>query len=356
MARSSTTYSNKWRTGETTVIRVPRAISHKVMNYAIELDVNKFLQCEAESIYRTAENVELSSPINVAAVPQRSPFRYPGGKTWLIPYVRSWLKSLPTIPTVLIEPFAGGGIVGLTAGFERLANHVVLVEKDDNVASVWGAIFSGQSEWLANQIEKFQLTKRNVVEILNRQHTTQRERAFATILRNRVQRGGIMAPGAGLVRNGENGRGLHSRWYPQTLAKRIRCIVALRERFSFSQQDGLEVIEAYMDEENAAFFVDPPYTRAAKRLYQHWQIDHKKLFALLKQVKGHVLITYDKTEEIELLAKQFGFATRSITMKNTHHARMTELLVSKDLTWLEHAQASRESTFRIRQATLEFPL
>ena len=28
------------------------------------------------------------SVINVASVPHRSPFRYPGGKTWLVPHVR----------------------------------------------------------------------------------------------------------------------------------------------------------------------------------------------------------------------------------------------------------------------------
>ena len=32
-------------------------------------------------------------PVNVASVPQRSPFRYPGGKTWLIPHIRRWLTS-----------------------------------------------------------------------------------------------------------------------------------------------------------------------------------------------------------------------------------------------------------------------
>jgi len=31
-------------------------------------------------------------PINVASVPTLSPFRYPGGKTWFIPYVRKWLS------------------------------------------------------------------------------------------------------------------------------------------------------------------------------------------------------------------------------------------------------------------------
>jgi len=34
-----------------------------------------------------------ASIINVASVPQRSPFRYPGGKTWLIPTVRQWLNK-----------------------------------------------------------------------------------------------------------------------------------------------------------------------------------------------------------------------------------------------------------------------
>lgn len=46
--------------------------------------------------------------VNVASVPQRSPFRYPGGKTWLIPRIRQWLRSRPERPHVLIEPFAAG--------------------------------------------------------------------------------------------------------------------------------------------------------------------------------------------------------------------------------------------------------
>ena len=53
--------------------------------------------------------------VNVSKVPQLSPFRYPGGKTWLIPAVRRWLFSLDPKPSLLVEPFAGGVIVSLTA-------------------------------------------------------------------------------------------------------------------------------------------------------------------------------------------------------------------------------------------------
>jgi DNA adenine methylase len=109
-------------------------------------------------------------------------------------------------PRVLVEPFAGGGIVGLTAGFEGLAEHITMVESDPNFAAVWNTIFGGQAKWLADQILNFDLTHHNVAAILAKPTATQREHAFAVILRNRVQRGGIMAEGAGLIKTGENGR------------------------------------------------------------------------------------------------------------------------------------------------------
>lgn len=329
-----------------------------MLDHARELDQQRSASSlhDPELPYRTAADVDLDQPVNVAAVPQRSPFRYPGGKTWLIPYIRTWLSSLEPRATLVVEPFAGGGIVGLTAGFERLADHVVLVEKDPDVAAVWGAILGGQAEWLARRIEQFELRREAVVALINGVPESQRERAFVTILRNRVQRGGIMAAGAGLVKNGENGRGLHSRWYPQTLASRIRSIAAIRHRFTFIQGDGMEVVRAYADEEHAAFFVDPPYTVASRRLYPHWAVDHRQLFTLLQSVRGQVLLTYDNTREIALLAEEFGLETRAVAMKNTHHARMNELLVGKDLNWLRAAQASAGSPPRTAQATLAFRL
>lgn len=356
MARSSTSYRPKWKLGNTTVIRVPQALAPAVLQYAHDLDEkSEPLELKEPPVaYQTAEDVEVSKPVNVASVPQRSPFRYPGGKTWLVPYTRSWLACKSNPVGVLVEPFAGGGIIGLTVGFEGLAEHVVLVERDPNIAAVWHTIFGGQARWLADQILNFDLTRENVTSILRREPTSQRERAFAVILRNRVQRGGIMAEGAGLVKTGENGRGLSSRWYPETLARRIQEIAGVSERFSFVEGDAFEVIRRYADDENAAFFVDPPYTVASRRLYTHWQVDHRGLFGLLARVKGDTLLAYDNTREIALLASEFDFETQAIAMKNTHHARMTELLIGKDLSWLRKAASDRESASRNAQVTLAF--
>jgi DNA adenine methylase len=97
-------------------------------------------------------------PVNVASVPQRSPFRYPGGKTWLVPLFRRWMFSLPNQPKLLIEPFAGGGIISLTAAFESLADKVVMVELDEQIAAVWQTILGGDAKWLAKRMLTFELT------------------------------------------------------------------------------------------------------------------------------------------------------------------------------------------------------
>lgn len=355
MPRSSTTYQPKWKSGSTTVIRVPSNLTQEILCYARRLDEQASVVHDPPLSYRTAEDMVFPQPVNVASVPQRSPFRYPGGKTWLVPYIRSWLRSRNPRPSLLIEPFAGGGIVGLTAAFEKLADHVILVENDQDVAAVWQAILWGQADWLANKIDQFTLTSENVFSILDSEPSSLRERAFATILRNRVQRGGIMAPGAGLVKSGEKGRGIGSRWYPQTLASRIKEIAQIRDRFTFIEGDGLDVIHRFRDVEDAVFFVDPPYTVAAKRLYQHWQIDHQSLFAILKRVSGDLLLTYDNTTEIASLSRTVNFEVEPIAMKNTHHAKMTELLIGKDLRWLRAALCEQKSRARKGQEALAFP-
>jgi len=272
--------------------------------------------------------------VNVAMVPQRSPFRYPGGKTWLIPYIRCWLGGRPRPIPELIEPFAGGAIVGLTAAFERLAEKVTLVERDPNVAAVWHTILEGQGRWLADRIADFQITPEAVHEALNSPPQSIRELAFQTLLRNRVQRGGIMAAGAGLMKNGENGRGLASRWYPGTLRKRILAILEMRKRITFEEGDGMEAIQRNSQRGDVAFFIDPPYTVAGRRLYTHSEIDHDELFSLAGKLAGDFLMTYDNAEEIRDLAVRHGFQTRLIPMKSTHHAQMTELLIGRNLSWV----------------------
>jgi DNA adenine methylase len=285
--------------------------------------------------------------VNVASVPQLSPFRYPGGKTWLVPYIRRWLSPFirqqnnlaPIRPAEFIEPFAGGGIISLTVAAENLANHITMIEIDEDVAAVWQTMFHEELwRWLVQTIVSFDLTDENIERFFARTGLNLQERALKTILRNRVNRGGILAHGAGRIKNGEAGKGIRSRWYPRTLAKRIQSIASLSPQITFVHGDGMHVLKQYIDRPDVAFFIDPPYTVAGKkagnRLYTYSDVDHQALFEIASQLRGDFLMTYDDTDEVRSLAHLHSFDTQAVAMKSTHHAKMRELLIGKDLSWL----------------------
>jgi DNA adenine methylase len=286
------------------------------------------------SMFEVSEDViSKKNIVNVASVPQRSPFRYPGGKTWLIPTVRKWLLSNDRDVQHLIEPFAGGGIVSLTAAFEKLADYITMVEIDEEVAAVWEVILNEKNKWLANKIFTFELTIENAKSELNNPRKLLHDQAFCTILKNRIFHGGILAKGSGLLKNGENGKGISSRWYPKTLRDRILAIECVKDRIQFIRGNAFEIMMQNISNKNAYFFIDPPYTVAGKRLYNHFNIDHEKLFELTSLIKGRYMLTYDDTLEIRRLADKYNLTYRTIPMKTTHHMTKNELIISDNFSW-----------------------
>jgi hypothetical protein len=55
--------------------------------------------------------------------------------------------------------------------------------------------------------------------------------------------------GSAPLKSGENGKGIASRWYPTTLARRIRNLIPLHDRITFIEGDAL------------AYLADHLYTR-----------------------------------------------------------------------------------------------
>ncbi len=273
--------------------------------------------------------------INVSTVPQRSPFRYAGGKTWLVPTVRRWLNGEVD---KLIEPFCGGGTVGLTAAAENLANSIIMIEKDEEVAAVWEVIFSN-SEWLIDKILTFQMTHENVNKILHDEPKSIKELAFRTIIKNRTFHGGILAKGAGLIKQGENGKGLTSRWYPVTIARRIKNIAANKCKIKFIRGDAFDYFSPDNYTQNTYYFIDPPYYTAGKRLYTLSDIDHEDLFCCVSNLKCHFLLTYDKNDYILSLVERHKLQWRTIPMQTTHLTKKYELLISDNFKWLDNNMA-----------------
>ncbi len=286
---------------------------------------------------RAASDEFAVSPIpavNVASVPQRSPLRYPGGKTWLVPHIRAWLGGFRRAPQVLVEPFAGGAIVSLTAIMENLAERCVMAELDRDVAAFWHAALR-EGATLGGLVERFEVTRKNVIELGQEDPRNVVEHGFRTLVLNRTRRGGILAPGASLARAGEAGKGVASRWYPRTIMDRLGAIASVADRITFCETDGLKLLGSLLSAGcgDLAVFVDPPYTaggkRAGKRLYAHSEIDHPGLFRMLAESDVSFLMTYDRAPEVEAWVREYGFVAVQVVMKNTHHARVPELVISR---------------------------
>jgi len=259
-----------------------------------------------------------------------SPLRYPGGKSWLVPYLARQVANLERRPRVFVEPFAGGASVGLSLLAEDLVKTLHLTEIDPTIAAFWQAtIFD--SEKLARLIVTFEFTRKSVERLLDTRPRTTLNKAFRALVHNRATRGGLMHARAGLLRDGERGNGIASRWYPATLAARVRSIGLLRERITLSHGDALETIAKFGHRKTSAFFVDPPYLGrkgAGSRLYTFSEVEHSSVLKACSMVHGPIWISYEDDPLVAKAAKMLGYNVRKIHMRSTHHRAHAELLLT----------------------------
>jgi DNA adenine methylase len=235
-------------------------------------------------------------------------------------------------PRTLIEPFCGGDIVALTAVCESLVEQCFMAELDHDVAAFWHVALRHSDE-LCHLVSEFEPTRESVSALADQAPRGLLEHGFRTLVLNRTRRGGILAPGAALTKSGENNKGLASRWYPETIIHRLRNIEAHAAQINFCEADGLDLLEVIAEVPGTVAFIDPPYTaggkRAGRRLYSHSQIDHRRLFKILAQSSVDFLMTYDRSPEIAELIAEYGFHAVEVVMKNTHHAQISELIITR---------------------------
>jgi DNA adenine methylase len=262
-----------------------------------------------------------------------SPFRYPGGKSRLRAVIIEWILQLGFRPTQFVEPFAGGASVGLAVAELDLADHVTLAEIDPDVSAVWEIVLNGQARRFAKRIRTFKLTHASAEGVAAGSTNTTLSRAFRCLLLNRISRGGIMAPGAGWLNKGENGHGIHSRWYPDTLADRVETSNALRNKVTFVNGDGLQVLKEFAGDPHAVAFVDPPYVvrgrGAGRRLYAYCDVDCDELFEIIRTFAGAMVITYHRSAIVQRLADAAGLECHTVTVQTGHTGRKRELIMYK---------------------------
>lgn len=95
-----------------------------------------------------------------------------------------------------------------------------------------------------------------------------------------------------------------------------------------------EVIENY-DDEDAFFFIDPPYEKS-KQIYKHGGFDFHKLQTILSKIKGKFLLTINDSENIREIFKNYiiipvivrGSAGKEIDYPRLGNGSRNELFIS----------------------------
>ncbi|MCY4506648.1 MAG: hypothetical protein OXG35_06770 [Acidobacteria bacterium] len=256
-------------------------------------------------------------------VPNPSPLRYPGGKTWLIPHARAWLGSPPRTRT-LVEPFAGGATISLLALAENLADRAVLAEIDPGIAHFWRTLLS-RPRTLAEAVRNIGT---NVPEPPDSaaQHDAGIARAVQTLTENRTRFNGILNSRAGRTKDSE-------RLYPQTIARRILSAGELAHRIQLLEGDGLALLEAAGHDPGARVFIDPPYgapktQSSGSRLYRRHDVQPPQVFQALSRSDGDFLMTYADDEEIADLVREHGFHAETVPLNLSGRPR-SELAISR---------------------------
>ena len=265
----------------------------------------------------------------VAAVPNRSPLRYPGGKTWLIPHIREWLLQTTGPKSLLIEPFAGGATASLTAVMEGYCKSAFMVEWDLDIAAFWEAALL-HSEELIDRIRRFDCTVERVDELFRQEPETVVDHGFRSLVLNRAAYGGITTRRAGRIKD------VAARWYPNTLIKRLDDIARVGKKLRFFSGDGMRIIKSRrFDRASVSWFIDPPYTvdggkSAGTRLYAKSEIDYGALFARLADSNMNFLMTYDVSEEIIDIIDRYKFYAVTVQMKGNTHKVKSELIITRN--------------------------
>jgi len=263
----------------------------------------------------------------------KSPFRYPGGKAYLLPEIADAIRSSGAQISYYAEPFAGGAGAAIELLSLGAVNKVFLNDADPRIAAAWQAmlyesaafidLLQGASLSLETWHHYNDLVKNPSLA------NSKLELGFATFFMNRTNRSGIVL-GAGPI-GGYEQKGkwkLGVRFYRETMEKRVRWLAERRELIKVTNFDGVEFIRSFQARKarQTFFFIDPPYVGAGSRLYLNQMniAKHEDLANTLRRKKSieNWLITYDDCLLIRDLYS--GFSIQSSPIRYSLQNKRTE--------------------------------
>lgn len=262
----------------------------------------------------------------------KSPLRYPGGKSRAIKFLKDFF---PKGFKEFREPFFGGGSVGIYLAQTHSNINVYANDLNYDVYCFWQILKTDSKKLIETimQIKDSYADGRILhADILNRRNDSLSafQRAVDFFILNRITFSGVVDCG------GYSQKAFEAR-FTQSSIKRLESLPILLQNFMFSHDDYESLL--HKDGKDVFMFLDPPYYSATKsRLYGkkgdlHTCFNHAKLCENLKATKHKFLLTYDDSEYIRELYKDFYCQAFSVqygmnNFKQNKAARGDELLIS----------------------------
>jgi DNA adenine methylase len=219
----------------------------------------------------------------------------PGSKCWFLKHARQFLGDWR--PRTIVEPFAGSGVVGLSLLSDGYAERLVLAELDERRIAFWKRVFepdfAGFVEQWAAQALALPFEEQRPFVLTSLEEFKQSDPGMWALVYSRISFSGRMD--GGLMKGGDDGRGLLSRWR-KDMVPMLRRLYDLRDRIEVRRQGGMKVLRE-LDGPDHYAFVDPPYSAGenskGSTLYQNHTLHHLSLFWLMAEWKGRWQMTYD---------------------------------------------------------------
>ena len=269
----------------------------------------------------------------------KSPFRYPGGKAYLLPEIGAAIQSSPAKIKYYAEPYAGGAGAAVELLALGLVDKVYLNDADRRIASAWDAILR-QSDRFISLIESTKLDietwnyYNRIVKNPNLAESSL-ELGFATFFMNRTNRSGIVL-GAGPIGGYEQKGDWHlgARFYRDTMVQRVRWLAERQSQISIANMDGVKFIRSFPARKarKTFFFIDPPYVGAGSRLYLNTMNEekHAELAKAMERKKSvsSWLMTYDDCPLVRYLYTNFSIERSQIRYSLQRKRTENEIKIS----------------------------
>lgn len=234
--------------------------------------------------------------------------RYPGGKQKISKIILEKVESFLNCQSEYIEPFFGGGSIGLSLFKKRKIEKAKINDKDFSLYCLWTSVLKYPDKLIEKtlsytpEVEDFYSykdylikTKRSCLEedII--------DIGFKKLVIHQISYSGLGVKSGGPLGGKEQKSKykIDCRWNSNKIANKIqKCHILFKT--TEVECTCCDFSETLNGNENTVYFLDPPYYVKGNQLYSvFFSIkDHFTLCELLKKSKSKWVLSYDDCEEI----------------------------------------------------------